>query len=453
VQLQSRIRYAAGATHRIVSPEETCRLIAPHMRRIGVTRIADTTGLDTIGMPIYSAIRPTDMGPDGISVYNGKGLTKADSRAGAMMEAVERYRAETWLGTVERGTYAQLQARHAGRSVMDPASMHIQQRLEYDPDVALEWVEGWDLLAGRSAMVPLNYVLCPFDGPGRGVWESSTNGLASGNCLEEAVCHALAEVIERDAYTIGIVRAQLVPRVERLLSGLLDPRDLDRLRESRTRDADRADAAVDDSVYPSIDLSTVPPEVRRLVRAAERDGSQLWLRDITSDIGIPTFVASMLRREPDGSEFAAGGFGCDANAAIAAIRAITETAQGRNVQIQGVREDAKAVKSTTMSAGGSLWCRDGADRIHFDEVDSYRNDDILDDIELMLGRLRSVGVQEAYAVDLTDPSIPANVARVIVPEMEAWFLRDFAADSCRLGWRALRYLAPTGDTAATVPTR
>src|SRR5438445_1452716 len=103
MKFQSRPRYEKGSTHRVISPQDTIKRIEPYMRPIGVTRVADTSGLDTVGMHIFSAIRPTDGDLSGISVYNGKGLTKADSRAGAMMEAIERYRAESWIGRVYRG--------------------------------------------------------------------------------------------------------------------------------------------------------------------------------------------------------------------------------------------------------------------------------------------------------------------------------------------------------------
>lgn len=340
----SRPRYSKGSTHRIISPEETCRRVAPHMRKIGVTRVADTTGLDILGMPIYSAIRPTDAGLDGISVYNGKGLTKADSHAGAMMEAIERYRAETWLGATYEGTYPEILDRTdlESVSVMDPAAMRLQQRLSYDHEMALRWCDGWDLFKDRPALIPLNFVLCPYDGPGEDVWISSSNGLASGNCIEEAVCHALAELIERDAYTTAIVRAQIAPRFEHAMQRLLSG---DQVPEP----------SVDDSIYPSIDLESVPAPVSRLVRSAQRSGLEVWLRDMTSDVGIPSFVGSMRGWDDDGDEFPAGGFGCDPNATIAAIRAITEAAQGRNVRIQGAREDASAVKAKSSQAERVLW--------------------------------------------------------------------------------------------------
>jgi ribosomal protein S12 methylthiotransferase accessory factor len=415
---------------------ETVRRVKSFMPMIGVTRVADTTGLDTLGMPVFSAIRPDDAGLEGISVYNGKGLTKADAHAGAMMEAIERYCAESWPGERQAGTRDEIAGRNPGTRVMDPATMWLQQQGHYDKATVLEWARGWDLLREEPVWLPLAMILAPYHGPGRGIWYASSNGLASGNTMEEAVCHALAELIERDAYTIALVRAELVPRVhaylERLATGQAQP-----------------PAAIDTRLFPSVGLGSVPPAVRRLVTAAERDGNEVWLRNITSDLGIPAFVASMRRWEPDGAEFAAGGFGCHPNAVIAAIRAITETAQGRNVQIQGAREDAKAVPATAPSAQRVLWCRDADIWTNFDDIASYVRDDILADITLMLDRLKEAGVTEVYAADLSREPIPAAVVRLIIPEMESWFLPDFDPAQCRLGRRAQQHM-PDG-TPATAP--
>ena len=427
MKFQQRVRFEAGSTHRIEKPENTIRRIQPFMGRIGVTRISDTTGLDTVGMPIFSAIRPTDADLAGISVYNGKGLTKADSKAGAMMEAIERYRGESWLGRTYRGTFREMERLHPDAHVMDPDAMRLQRRRPLDTSLSLEWVDAWELLEDRPALVAMNFVLCPYRGPGHGVFESSTNGLASGNCLEEGVVHALAEVIERDAYTIAMVRTELTSRFDQLVEHLVTGEDRP------------FDDAVSD-LFPCIDLDTMPPQVRALVRKAQRAGAHVMFRDITSDIGIPTFIAFLRSQNADGSEFVSGGFGCDPNSTIAAIRAITEAAQGRNVCIQGVREDAKAVRPLKPGGERNLWRGDGVITVPFDRVSTYQNDDILDDLNLIVGRLKAVGAREAYAVDLSDPEIPATVIRVVVPDMESWFLTDFAPGTCRLGWRASRYL-------------
>lgn len=439
MKFQSRPRYEKGSTHRVVSPQDTIKRIEPYMRPIGVTRVADTTGLDTVGMHIFSAIRPTDGDLSGISVYNGKGLTKADSRAGAMMEAIERYRAESWIGRVYRGTYREMRAQHPEAGVMDPGTMTLQRRKAYDPKVSLEWVDAWDLLGDRPAFVAMNFVTCPYQGPASGVFYASSNGLASGNCLEEAVTHALAELIERDAYTIAMVRTELAGRFAQVLEQVLSAEESP-LREET------------DVLFPSIDLATLPPPVRNLVAAAERNGAEIVLRDMSSDIGIPVFISYIRTWSADGTEFPGGGFGCDPNASIAAIRAITEAAQSRNVAIQGVREDARTVKAFPEGANLALWRRDdGVGSIPFDKVPSYQNDDILQDLNLMVERIRMAGVRQLYAVDLTDPQIPASVARVIAPELEAWFLTEFAPDACKLGWRASRYLVPQGPKTPAAP--
>ncbi|MGI8879739.1 MAG: YcaO-like family protein [Jatrophihabitans sp.] len=428
MRLQSCPKVGAGELPRMMPPEETIRRVRPFMKQIGVTRIADTTGLDTLGMPIFSAIRPDDAGPAGISVYNGKGLTKASSRAGAMMEAIERFCAETWHRPRQIGCYPEIRAANPDTFVMNPASMRLQQEVTGEPErVRTEWGAGWDLLGDRPVLVPLPMVLCPYQGPGEDIWTCSSNGLASGNTVEEAVSHALAELIERDALTIATVRTQVVPKVRAVLDALVHAKPAGPVEP-------------DQSPAPSVRLDTVPADVRRLIRAAERDGSAVWLRDITSDLGIPTFVASMRRAENDGTELAAGGFGCDPSARIAAIRAITETAQGRNVQIQGVREDASAARQKAPDGGRVLWCADSDRWVSFADIPSYEHADILSDITLMLDRLSAAGVREVYAVDVSDPTIPASVVKMIIPEMECWFLHDFAADHARLGARAQRYL-------------
>jgi ribosomal protein S12 methylthiotransferase accessory factor len=431
MKLESRPKFGDGSVPRIVPPEETARRVKGSMAAIGVTRISDTTGLDTIGIPVFSAIRPDDAGPAGISVFNGKGATKAAARAGAMMEAIERYCGEHWLHAVWRGTYPQALAQFPRRRVMDPRTMHLQQQRDFDPDGdELEWVEAWDLLGDRPALVPLAMVVCPYEGVARGVWASSSNGLASGNCLEEAISHALAELIERDAYTIATVRSQLGPRIDAVVQALTDGTPVS-----------GGTPVADGSHAPSIRLTSLPSPLRRLVAAARRDGSQVWLRDITTDIGVPSFVASLRRADDDGTELAAGGFGCDPDAVIAASRALTEAVQGRNVQIQGVREDASAARSKRSESGRVLWCCDSPVWKEWDEIASYPMADILDDVRWQLDRLRAVGVTQAYAVDLTDPAIPAAVVRVIVPELECWFLTGFDAGQARLGWRARKHLA------------
>ena len=89
-----------GCTHRAISPEETIKMVKDKLKAAGVTRIAEITHLDRVGIPVYSAIRPS-AAEGAVSIYAGKGATKDQAKASAMMEAFERYSAEPQESEIE----------------------------------------------------------------------------------------------------------------------------------------------------------------------------------------------------------------------------------------------------------------------------------------------------------------------------------------------------------------
>ena len=90
--MREEITYFKG-THRVIAPKKTIEINEDKLKTAGITRIADITDLDRIGLPIYTAIRPTAE-EGGVSIYGGKGITKDHAKASAMMEGFERYSAE-----------------------------------------------------------------------------------------------------------------------------------------------------------------------------------------------------------------------------------------------------------------------------------------------------------------------------------------------------------------------
>jgi ribosomal protein S12 methylthiotransferase accessory factor len=56
----------------------------------------------------------------------------------------------------------------------------------------------------------------------------------------------------------------------------------------------------------------------------------------------------------------------------------------------------------------------------FSEIPTYFNEDILDDINLILSRLKAVGLGKVIIVDLTNPEIKIPVVRAIVPGLETF---------------------------------
>ena len=81
----------AGST-RAVSAEDTLTRIRAVQSRVPITRVADLTPLDSLGLPVFAAVTP--LARD-LTTHLGKGATPADARASAMMEAIERVSAES----------------------------------------------------------------------------------------------------------------------------------------------------------------------------------------------------------------------------------------------------------------------------------------------------------------------------------------------------------------------
>lgn len=376
-------------TQRAAPLEETLKRAEERLPAAGVTRVADITQLDRIGIPVYSCIRPTaEMGA--ISVYNGKGATKLAAKVSAMMEGIERYSAEMRDRKPLMRRYSELVKEG---DAIDPESLILPRGS--DPARELPWIEGFDICNGDPVFVPAHAVFHPLPREMPPLFRTNTNGLASGNTYEEAIFHALTEVIERDAWSL--VEA--------------------------TRNAGR-----------SLDI---PAEgvVSELARRFSEAGVELILKDITSDIGIPTVAAvadDVVLQDP---ALLTIGMGTHTEAVIAAIRALTEVAQSRLTQIHGAREDTTTAEfrkklgyERTKKMNRHWFSCDGAASLS--TLPTFTSEDFLEDIRHIVRSLRRRGLDRVIAVDLTRPEIGIPVVRVIVPGLEV-----FAIDSDRIGER------------------
>ena len=74
LHLQSRQKWTVNGTSRIMPAQETLERVTSVSQKIGVTRLADITNMDILGIPNYSAVLPGT--EDYIWVYSGKGPTK-----------------------------------------------------------------------------------------------------------------------------------------------------------------------------------------------------------------------------------------------------------------------------------------------------------------------------------------------------------------------------------------
>lgn len=378
-------------THRSVSPEETLALVEGKLPAAGITRVADITGLDRIGIPVFSSVRPAAV-RGAVSVYNGKGATPAEARVSAIMEGIERYSAE--VGDPAKRDIVILRFSELAENALDPRDLILPEGA--DPDASVPWVRGTDLVSGDEIMVPANAVFHPLPAGYRALFRTNTSGLASGNRMEEAVFHGLAEVIERDAWSLAEIAKRMGPRISYSGDGL----------------------------------------GRELLDKFARAGVDVYIRDITSDIEVPTLAAiadDVQLRDP---ALLTTGMGTHTSAEIALLRALTEVAQSRLTQIHGAREDTAAadfrrrIGYDRMKRFNRHWFEEPESE-DFSEIASADSDDFLEDIRFMMERLEDAGFDRVIAVDLTAPEIGVPCVRIIVPGLEI-----SAVDSERIGKRS-----------------
>ena len=102
-------RYRRG-TDRIVPPDATLARVRPLLPAMGITRIANVTGLDRIGIPVVMVSRPNSRS---LSLSQGKGLDLAAAKASGVMEAIEAYHAETITLPLKFASFGELCYSHS----------------------------------------------------------------------------------------------------------------------------------------------------------------------------------------------------------------------------------------------------------------------------------------------------------------------------------------------------
>jgi ribosomal protein S12 methylthiotransferase accessory factor len=375
----SRKAYRDG-THRAVTPEITLARVEPLLPRIGVTRVAMLTGLDTIGIPVAAAYRPNSRS---ISVHQGKGASPAAAKASAIMEALETHHAESVDLPLRLGTYENMRKRVPS---VDPGALP-RARGGSPLDGPILWTPGVELLSGAVVWVPFALVgfdLVADDLPGATAFQRTTNGLASGNNWHEAAIHALCEVVERDAVTLWSAAGPA------------------------TQDACAVDPV-------TIDSRCVAGLLAKFAAAAMV--VKIW--DVTSDIGLPAFVALVTAADRTCAEI---GAGCHLDREVALSRALTEAAQARLTVISGAREDLeegvycdRASERRVASINGWLGARA---RRSWNASPNCATGTLTEDLAIAVDRLRAAGLNQVVAVDLTKVEFGVPVLRVIVPGLE-----------------------------------
>jgi ribosomal protein S12 methylthiotransferase accessory factor len=286
---------------------------------------------------------------------------------------------------LRRASYAELLA-DPRVHVVDARRLPLRPAATFDVDAVRLWTAGFDLVRARSTLVPLDSVVMDrLDPPP--IFAQTTNGLASGNHLLEAIVHGLCEVIERDAEVLW------------------------RLSDDMRR----------------LDLCTVDePYCVEVLRRIGVAGTVTGVWDITSDLGIPAYAAVIID-PPDAPRWRGVGFyigfGCHLSRGVALARALTEAVQVRLTYVSGSRDDIfrdRYHDSTDPATWRGIWEEVAETKCteRFGDRPSLETESFDGDVEVLRDALVRAGIEEIVAVDLTHEGIDVPVVKMVVPGLE-----------------------------------
>jgi oxazoline/thiazoline synthase len=332
----------------------------------------------------------------------GKGSTAEQAEASALMEAIERY-SGIFQGDEIRVTrrftdfapgdaippndvllYSDAQSR-PDETLADDSGESQSAPAPFDPSARIEWSPVWSLRDQRFKYIPTSLLFFFYSGPA--AFRADSNGCAAGNTIEEAIVQGFLELVERDAYAIWwynrLRRAEV---------------DLDHFNDSYVRD---------------------------LQSQLAETGRKLWVLDVTSDLGIPTYVA-ILHWMQNGQENIEFGSGAHFDPRIAMLRTLTELNQFLSIGLMG-------------GGTGEKSSLDGVTPLHLEDYPFLTpNSDpaVQPDTGSACGPLDNTREQVDACVDIarragldflvlnqTRPDVEVPVVRVIVPGLRHFYRR------------------------------
>ena len=268
-------------------------------KRCGVTRLADVTGLDRLGLPVWQAVRPAGRS---LSVHQGKGATALAAKIGALCEAIEADCAENAPADGPVASFREIPRSRRAPEIGD----YCRRRTEV-PDVgeSIAWCRASDLLTGHEVYLPHLLVSLDYTIGNPSRFDRPSSGLGAGASETDALRTSLFELVERDA----VGEWQRSPREARAATGIrLDSIPFDWFGSWRER-------------------------------LASHD-CELKVFRIGSVIGAPVFMCVIGAFEEFGSAYRRfSGTAAHGDPETALFKAFAEAVQSRLTLIAGVRDD------------------------------------------------------------------------------------------------------------------
>lgn len=364
--------------------------LRPAMARAGITRVANITGLDDIGIPVVLVTRPNSRS---LSVSQGKGASLLAAKLSGIMESLEQFHAEHVLKPVLLASYSEL-AQNGSVVQVERLPRSTFSNKPFDEHQRILWVQAEDVRTGCLKYVPYEMVHLDLRLPlpeGHGFFAVGSNGLASGRTALDALNHAIWELIERDA-------------LARFYE--FSPKDQAERRVQL--------ASVDDGECCSL--------LDRFRDASV--GVAIW--EISSDVGVASFMCSVVENDfnPLRRIGMARGFGCHPQRGVALRRALTEAAQSRLTRISGSRDDISVDDVDVIRTEASIREQQQhlaqEDRVfrRFEDAATTGVGSAAELLEHTLLQLSRAGLSQVLRVDLSRADMPIAVVRAIIPGLE-----------------------------------
>ncbi|EFL12569.1 MULTISPECIES: YcaO-like family protein [Actinomycetes] len=373
-------------THRARAPEDTWALIEPLLPGYGVTRVADVTGLDCIGVPVFLAVRPAS---ETLSVAQGKGHDPILAKLSAVMETLEQQHAEH-PGNERRTALARdLDLQY------DVANLNARVTADAFDLLVLDWYRGVGLRSGTPTWIPCDVVDLAFTSTRD--WQpvpfdASSNGLASGNTHDEAVLHGLYEVIERDVVSTLKEHAP-DHRV------FLDPRSIS------------------------------SPFCQDTIRRLDDAGVQLELALVPNPYALPVAVACIWSQDYPA---VCAGAGAHSDPAVAVSRALTEAVQTRLTEITGTRDDIPSEIDVFSSVCDEpRFTVTGLDWDLAVEGLGFQDTSLSSELATLARRVEAVSGHEPIVLDLSTRPDVFSVVKVVGPGLRTMLRNDIPRYSPR----------------------
>jgi len=255
----------------------------------------------------------------------------------------------------------------------------------FDPNTDMDWVVATSLTNSSKKLVPA-FLAFMFDVELKGtLFGSSSNGAASAATLEDAILHALFEVIERDAFAMGNSNPYVLP--------ILDYSD-----------------------FPNKKITELVSNIRKM-------GYEVITRDYTNDIGIPVYRTWIV--EPNNySKYGYTGTGCHVLPEIALERSITEAIQTNDTaDFGGNAEPSLFTQEVLLNSTVNLYNQHflvnkdvlgTTDRVSKFSKSNFEYKSSYDLIKKVANQVKEKVGGDVYYIDLTKPGTDIKVARVII---------------------------------------